>query len=108
MTTDAILGGVFTVLLAAVTWWVNTIWNLQKETRDRLQTMELNLATNYKTKQEDENSRSELLSRLDRIGNLELLLAQQYVNKVEFKEALEGFTTQLGRIEHKLDNKQDK
>lgn len=108
MEAEKILGGFFTVILAGITWWINTVWGQQKEQREKLAQLELRLATEYRTKKEDESLRREILDRLDRIGNLELLLAQQYVNRSEFKDAIDSTNIQLSRIEGKLDRKQDR
>jgi len=108
MDNQTIFSGMLAIILAGVTWWVNTVWGQQQRDHNRINSLELKLVSEYRTNIESDRTRHEILERLDRIGNLELLLAQQYVTKSELKEALVPLLTKLDSIYAKLDKKQDK
>jgi hypothetical protein len=100
---------------AIIGWYVNgnkdDIKAIKKGLEDaqhEREALRLKMATEYRTKAESMQIQNEIVTRLDRIGNLELLLAQQYTTKVDFSDLAKNLGSKLDRIEGKLDGKVDK
>ena len=108
MDTQTLLNLLFGVIITGVSWWSRVVWSELKRLEQGSSEHKVFLLENYLKKEEVNAMHSEILKRLDRVGNIELLLANQYVTKVDISDILSTLNARLERIESKLDNKADK
>ena len=96
------------VILALIAWWALQTWGRLKILEDSQRLIELKLASDYRTIQEGDAIKQDLVDKIDRIGNMELLLAQNYVTKQELKDLFGDFNIKLDMIRETLAEKANK
>lgn len=96
------------VILSLLGWWATNTWGRTKDNEKAIAELRLNLAANYRTREESDLLLNEIKDSLNKLGNLELIMAQHYITKAEIKDIFGEFVNKLTKIEDKLDGKVDK
>jgi hypothetical protein len=90
------------IVVTGLAWWMKTIWITVKELQNKQTAMELDIAKNYSTKNENALIMVDFNRKLDKIGNLELLFAQHETRRISADKQLDSITSRLDVIYEEL------
>jgi chromosome segregation ATPase len=98
----------FGLVIAGLSWWMTTTWRSVQELKNNLRGMELDIAKNYRTKEETDKIHDRIFenlsAKLDKIGDLELAIAQNDVSRANMINQLNGIEKRLEIIYEELRN----